>query len=462
MAEQLLYKKVSATKGSWIDSVQKQMEGLEPIAQRIETLLELWPELVDPVLRRSSAAAVKKYRDEKKELGIIAKFPLRSQKVAEHRADLETQRFELSRRISEARVAKKAAGEERQRAENEFKERYMEDAKNHRATLFGAVGVLEYSIGFGQFVMQNKTSTGHLFATIDRDKSTLFIDCNGASGGKKAQGSFGSIYSASTPDGETYAVKLPGSGRLCNNELEREGEIWDALQKPERHPNILQFHGTCSVGGRMFKGLLSRWVAGGLSWKESLRSWSEGQNIEFIERIASALVHMHAKAIIHGDIKLDNVVISPTPPQPLLCDFGLSVRRLLDSTRDSVKGTGSGPHLSPQVYKGLPKTAGSDTWAFGISILHALSQTVPFEDRLANVPLEQVPEEYFKLFVKSNLRPNMPANLGPAGVLTCMEETHRAMQDILNGRDGEVIARLEKWKADADPVGQEQPEREID
>lgn len=228
----------------------------------------------------------------------------------------------------------------------------------------------------------------------------------------------------------------------------------------------------------MFKGLLSRWVAGGLSWKESLRSWSEGQNIEFIERIASALVHMHAKAIIHGDIKLDNVVISPTPPQPLLCDFGLSVRRLLDSTRDSVKGTGSGPHLSPQVYKGLPKTAGSDTWAFGISILHALSQTVPFEDRLANVPLEQVPEEYFKLFVKSNLRPNMPANLGPAGVLTwsvglaclhntadarpSMEETHRAMQDILNGRDGEVIARLEKWKADADPVGQEQPEREID
>lgn len=172
-----------------------------------------------------------------------------------------------------------------------------------------------------------------------------------------------------------------------DQELEREGAIWDELQQPERHPNILEFHGACSVG--MFKGLLSRWVTEGRSWRDSLSDFSEEQNIQLvcslqvgikvppltpclikIERISSAIVHMHAKAIIHGDIKLDNVIISPTPLQPLLCDFGLSVRRLLDSTRDSVKGCGSGPHVSPQVYEGLQKTAGSDTWAFGILILH--------------------------------------------------------------------------------------------
>lgn len=89
-----------------------------------------------------------------------------------------------------------------------------------------------------------------------------------------------------------------------------------------------------------------------------------------MEGIASAIVHMHEKAIIHGDIKLDNVIITPAPHRPLLCDFGMSVRRILDSTRDSVKGGGSGAHVSPEVHHHIPKTVGSDTWAFGILIIH--------------------------------------------------------------------------------------------
>lgn len=120
------------------------------------------------------SSVVQKYRDEKKELGMIAgKIPIRSQKVAQHHTELEMRRGELAvsaihiekiaslilmawkRGISEARIKNKAVEDERQRvkrAAQEESERlgkhYTEDAKAHRDVLSNAVSRVEFQVGF--------------------------------------------------------------------------------------------------------------------------------------------------------------------------------------------------------------------------------------------------------------------------------------------------------------------------
>ncbi|KAG8994732.1 p21 protein (Cdc42 Rac)-activated kinase [Tulasnella sp. 427] len=318
----------------------------------------------------------------------------------------------------------------------------------------------------GQYVMQNRDERGLIVAQVDDESlyPIVYIDFSGASEGRQPQGSFGSIQHAWTsPDkyhsDEIFAVKVPRFSRTGQNELEKEGQIWRSLQTPDSHPKILEYLGSCSIGAN-FKGLLSRWVAEGKSWKESLYAFEEAQNLLFLERIADAVSFMHNKLVIHGDLKLANVIISRDPIKPLLCDFGFSLRRELDDTRDSVKRSGSGPYLSPEAYRGAKKTFASDTWSFGIAIMHTLMRRLPFQELLKDVA--DIQGGYYQLFVLENRRPPIPAGLTTAGTmawsvaLACisnaevarpeMEEVRNAMQDVISTRREALNARLTHWE----------------
>ncbi|KAG8901405.1 hypothetical protein FRC00_007331 [Tulasnella sp. 408] len=502
--EKLLNMKFIQPKERWYDSLQVRMDQLEPMARSIEYLLDLWSRHVDKVLHDNARVyvtarlaamdlellnhpmrlnrAIKKYRNDRSKLGITGKFPSLggSGKTSGHSEEMYKLFGELQRKISDARLVEKTRQEsEKELSEllaqrDDLKQRLEATVNQHEVCLAETLGTIQQQYYFGQFVMQQKGLDDQLVATIASPESLrnapIYIDCSGNRGGKVAQGSFGSIYLGRTRSNDLYAVKLPVSGRLGDNELEREGEIWSELQDPSPHPHILEFFGTCVLGRGMFKGLMSRWVEGGRSWKDSLLDFTEKEHIEFMEKIASAIVHMHQKAIIHGDIKLDNVIITPTPSRPLLCDFGMSVRRTLDSTRDSVKGEGSGPHVSPEIYRHIPKSTGSDIWAFGILIVHALSKKIPFEDHLLNIPGDQVLLEYHRRLVVLGQRPAMPDALTHAGkqawnvAIAClhnvdtarprMQDVHEAIQDIISYRDAELNTRLERWKLQAQTAEQ--------
>lgn len=472
--EEYLDQRLNKPRGSFFDTVIERMERFEPLARSIEELLARndFKEHVDEAMEANARQMVEQFRARKSQVrsGIFGRIPMFAvlSAVDEFGTDLQTGYLDLKIRISTQWKAKKLAEayvRELKVPKTELKQQ-KEEVVRATTELQSAYKGVHTQVLFGQYVCQNRDENGLLLAELDDNPicPIIYIDFSGDQEGKQVQGSYGSIhYAWTSPDRSEssgmFAVKVPRDHRTGQNELWREGEIWSFLQTPVPHPNILEFCGTCSIGGT-FKGLISPWIPDGRNWKNSLFEFEEAQHLAFAEQIAGAVSYMHDRIVVHGDVKLANVILSRNPLKPLLCDFGFSLRRHLDSTRDSVKKCGSGPYLSPEAYRGTRKTFASDTWSFGICIMHALMKNLPFGDRVKDA--EDIHKEYNNLFVAQNLRPTMPPGLTSAGVLAwsvalaCtnntesdrpeMKEVHLAMQDIVAGREGMVTGWLDRWK----------------
>jgi serine/threonine-protein kinase len=101
--------------------------------------------------------------------------------------------------------------------------------------------------------------------------------------------------------------------------------------------------------------------------------------------VAGALEAMHAKGILHRDVKPDNVFLSRDDAgrwQPKLIDFGLA--RLGDHTgagRITQRGVvvGTPVYLSPERLRGEEAGVGDDVWALCVVLYLLVTGEVPFE-----------------------------------------------------------------------------------
>ncbi|KAG7277964.1 hypothetical protein CRUP_022134 [Coryphaenoides rupestris] len=83
------------------------------------------------------------------------------------------------------------------------------------------------------------------------------------------------------------------------------------------------------------------------------------QTRDILKQVATALVHLDALGIIHGDLKPENIMVS-AQGQAKLIDFGLSY-----FVSDELAGTTlqSLPYRSPEILLGLPFTGAIDMWS---------------------------------------------------------------------------------------------------
>lgn len=119
---------------------------------------------------------------------------------------------------------------------------------------------------------------------------------------------------------------------------------------------------------------------------------SEGRVAEILRDLAEGLAYIHAQGIVHGDVKLENVLIGPDG-HAVLTDFGISrifnaaLRERLDIAltlpqETAVLGNlGSAYYRAPELdaKDGVRPTPASDRWALGIA-LYRLLTGVWFED----------------------------------------------------------------------------------
>lgn len=105
-----------------------------------------------------------------------------------------------------------------------------------------------------------------------------------------------------------------------------------------------------------------RFVSDGRSHLPTLLTSS----IPKLAETAQAVAYLHARGIVHGDIKAANILIS-ADHHVLLCDFGLS--KLKDATTSTdQRGAGTLRWQSPEVLEGGPRTFESDVYAYGMTI----------------------------------------------------------------------------------------------
>ncbi|HVK30692.1 MAG TPA: serine/threonine-protein kinase [Nocardioides sp.] len=106
--------------------------------------------------------------------------------------------------------------------------------------------------------------------------------------------------------------------------------------------------------------------------------------------VADALVHAHARGIVHRDVKPSNI-LAPGDGGTKLSDFGIA-RGTGDATLTATGlVTGSPAYLAPEVATGGQATPASDVWAVGATLVHLVTGRPPYHvDGQDNGPLAVV------------------------------------------------------------------------
>ena len=203
-------------------------------------------------------------------------------------------------------------------------------------------------------------------------------------------GAMGEVYRAlDTRLGRMVAIKvLPDSlthdrERLAR--LEREARALAALN----HQNIAVLYGVEETGGGL--ALVIELIEGETLARRLARGLTMPEALELARQIAAALDAAHEKGVVHRDLKLDNVMVTPAGTVKVL-DFGLAklveagpggyVTQAVTETRATVVGAimGTPAYMSPEQARGQTADKRADIWAFGCVLFELLSSRRAFDE----------------------------------------------------------------------------------
>ncbi|KAF4593005.1 hypothetical protein EYR38_008712 [Pleurotus pulmonarius] len=197
---------------------------------------------------------------------------------------------------------------------------------------------------------------------------------------------FKGIYKQARGKKITVAIKFleiqsgPNMAAKVAEYLRRETLVWGRL----KHPHILDLIGICSGLDNPMShvpALVSPYCPHG-----NLSQYLEGkppiQRLPLASQVASAVHYIHAKDIIHGDIKPENILIDEHG-RPLLCDFGRS--RIVGVDGFDTTLTSSQHYTAPELlsYEDdiVPLTKPSDIFSLTITLLRIVTDLRPFHPR---------------------------------------------------------------------------------
>ncbi|OHT04631.1 TKL family protein kinase [Tritrichomonas foetus] len=119
--------------------------------------------------------------------------------------------------------------------------------------------------------------------------------------------------------------------------------------------------------------------------------------------VAHAIKYLHAKKLLHRDIKSLNVLLN-SDDFPKLCDFGLS--RYTDEPNDNKPGgVGTVNWMAPEIIKGKVYTEKSDVYSYGILLWEMLTGNTPYSDMNTMKVRDEV--------AYNNMRPKIPPTCSP-------------------------------------------------
>jgi len=190
------------------------------------------------------------------------------------------------------------------------------------------------------------------------------------------RGAFSQVYRAVDPLGRHVAVKLLaprlGGDDLSSRVLD-EGRVLASV----KHPNIVVVHGADEHDGRV--GLWMEFVHGRTLAAEvdARGAHSPDEAIVIGRALCGALAAVHAKGLIHGDVKAHNVM-REQGGRVVLMDFGAG--RSMQPPASGIDVLAGTPlYLCPERLRGGPPTAATDIYSLGVLLYHLVTGDYPVE-----------------------------------------------------------------------------------
>jgi formylglycine-generating enzyme required for sulfatase activity/tRNA A-37 threonylcarbamoyl transferase component Bud32 len=269
------------------------------------------------------------------------------------------------------------------------------------------------------------------------------------------QGAFGAIYIA-----EHRFIKKPFALKVLPEEIgsdlsfARRFEAEVAAIASLEHPHIAKIHNVSCSEGRYFI-VMDPFVD---SFQDTMnfdrylqlkgKSLSEEEKEELLRQIASALDYSHEKGVVHGAMKLSNILVAPADRgvRLLLSDFGItrligegvgflrlctemSKALLPTSSNTSEKGLQQSRHfirsfsfLAPEqkILDGNSADAKADSYSFGVLAYYLLTGKIP--EGYFDTPSKVVPDAHnnWDLLIHRCLQPN--PHVRPQKLISAMNE----------------------------------------
>lgn len=276
----------------------------------------------------------------------------------------------------------------------------------------------------------NVVVPGELFAERYRIDSRL------------GQGGMGAVYSAlDTWEDRACAIKIfDDHFSTAGDRFKREFRAAARLN----HPHCVHVYDFGNLDGSWF--LTMELMAGG-----DLEKW-HGASTDAIVGVAlqalAALDCLHAKHLIHRDIKPQNILLgtssagSPAWPLTKLCDFGIA--KLGDVDHDFELGSvlGSVRYIAPEQLEGAADPR-SDLYGLGAVLYRLLARRIAFEAPRA--PLSQLIEWRRSLVIPplAQVAPTVPPGLAAAVMRLLEYDPNRRFSTAAGAYDA-LVACLER------------------
>ncbi|KAF7360494.1 Protein kinase domain-containing protein [Mycena venus] len=198
-----------------------------------------------------------------------------------------------------------------------------------------------------------------------------------------AGGSFGDIYRGFL-GGRSVAIKMMRLFQQSDIDIllkafAREALIWRQLC----HPNVLPFFGLYYCERRLC--LVSPWMEKGhIRAFLKKESYDTDRLLSLTLDVALGLEHLHDQGIVHGDLKGDNIYITPSG-RACIADFGLSSiitslssAQFTNSSEQNRGGTVR--YQAPELLCGEHNDPRSDIYAFACVVYEMLTGKPPFPE----------------------------------------------------------------------------------
>jgi len=268
-------------------------------------------------------------------------------------------------------------------------------------------------------------------------------------GERIGKGNFGEVYKGSYLGTDVAIKKLFFvDDDFMQKYIEREMDTLTCLN----HPNIVQLMGLCIGMDDMY--IITEFITGG-----DLRSKLKEKGIEMdwrmrvgiLRDIALAMNYLHAKNIIHRDLKSHNLLVAEDW-KVKVCDFGLA-----RTAPDKDGGGGGAPAggggltivgtnewMAPEVAMGESYDSSADVFSFGMVVYELITRDKP--------PVRKLKDCY--AFKPDEYRSQIPADTPPALWELLCESAATTPKDR---PDFKVIVAKLKDIFDALPEGGEAP-----